>query len=140
MRRCSILLAMWAAALAAADSKQQVFDLFSRIASELSAGDATAFLDAVDRDMPQFEEFRKDVAALAEQDDVANSLEFVSDEGDDHQRVEEVDWYMQIVGRSESRPVEDRRGVVKFKLERRGKKWKVVSIDPLHFFAPPKGG
>jgi hypothetical protein len=34
--------------------------------------------------------------------------------------------------------VEQRREVVKFRLERKGKKWKIVSIDPLHFFGPPK--
>ena len=34
--------------------------------------------------------------------------------------------------------MERRREVLKFRLERKGKKWKIVSIEPLHFFAPPK--
>jgi len=76
--------------------------------------------------------------SLTGQADVANSLDGVSDEGDETHRTEEFDWFMQIVGKSESRPVEQRRAVVKFRLERRGKKWKIVAIDPLHFFAPPK--
>jgi hypothetical protein len=92
----------------------------------------------VDHDMPHFQEFQADLMALTGQADVANSLEVMSDEGDDTHRAEEFDWFMQIVGKSESRPVEQRRAVVKFRLERRGKKWKIVSIDPLHFFAPPK--
>ena len=46
------------------------------------------------------------------------------------------------IGRNPNQPEKDvtipRRAVVKFRLERRGKKWKIVAIDPLHFFAPPK--
>jgi hypothetical protein len=137
MWRRTFLLAMWCARLAA-DAKQQVFDLFTKIAAELSADNPMVFLEAVDHDMPHFQEFQSDLMALTGQADVANSLEGVSDEGDDTHRAEEFDWFMQIVGKSESRPVEQRRAVVKFRLERRGKKWKIVAIDPLHFFAPPK--
>jgi hypothetical protein len=128
---------MWCARLGA-DAKQQVFDLFTKIAAELSADNPMVFLESVDHDMPHFQDFQKDLMALTDQADVANSLEVVSDEGDDTHRAEEYDWFMQIVGKSESRPVEQRRAVVKFRLERRGKKWKIVAIDPLDFFAPPK--
>jgi hypothetical protein len=122
----------------AADPKQQVFDLFAKIASELSAGNPMVFLEAVDHDMPHFEDFQNDVTALVEQSELTNSIEVYSDEGDDNHRAEELDWFMEIVDRSASRPLERRRAVVKFRLERRGKKWKIVGIDPLHFFAPPK--
>ena len=122
----------------AADAKQQVFDLFTKIASELSAGNALAFLEAVDPDMAHFADLEHDVMALTEQAEITNSIEVVSETGDDHQRAEELDWFVEIVGRSESRAVERRRAVIKFRLERRGKKWKIVGIDPLHFFAPPK--
>lgn len=130
---CTVL-----AARPAADAKQQVFDLFTKIATELSADSALAFVEAVDHDMPNFPDFQHDVTALTEQADVTNSIEVLSDSGDDAHRVEELDWFLEITGKSESRPVERRRAVVKFHLERRGKKWKIVGIDPLHFFAPPK--
>ncbi len=137
MWRRAFLLAIWCARLTA-DAKQQVFDLFTKIASELSANNPMVFLESVDHDMPHFEELQKHLMALTDQADVANSLDGVSDEGDDTHRTEELDWFMQIVSKSESRPVEQRRAVVKFRLERRGKKWKIVAIDPLDFFAPPK--
>jgi hypothetical protein len=137
MWRRTFLLAMWCVRLKA-DAQQQVFDLFTKIAAELSADNPMVFLEAVDHDMPHFQEFQSDLVALTGQADVANSLDGVSDEGDETHRTEEFDWFMQIVGKSESRPVEQRRAVVKFRLERRGKKWKIVAIDPLHFFAPPK--
>jgi len=141
MWRRVFLLAVPVAILGArrpADPKQQVFDLFTRIASEMSAGNALTFLDAVDHDMPHYQELANDLMALTEENDVANSIEAYSDEGDENHRVEELDWFMEIVGRSPSHPVERRRAVVKFRLERRGKKWKIIGIDPMHFFAPPK--
>jgi len=141
MWRRILLLAFGGAILGArpaADPKEQVFDLFTKIASELSAGNPMVFLEAVDRDMPRFEDFRNDLTALAEQADIANSIEVYSDEGDDNHRVEELDWFLEIVERSPSRPVERRREVVRFRLERRGKRWKIIGIDPLHFFAPPR--
>jgi Fe-S-cluster formation regulator IscX/YfhJ len=132
-------LAMRGAALAA-DAQQQIFDLFTKIASALSDDDAAMFVEAVDPEMPNFQDFRRDIVALTDLADVTNSIEILSDTGDDTHRNEELDWFLEIVGKSDPHPVERRREVVKFRLERKGKKnkWKIVSIDPLHFFAPPK--
>jgi hypothetical protein len=148
MRRRNFILAMGSAAAAgaaglarAADAQQQVFDLFSRIASALSDDDPALFIDAIDPAMPNLADFRRDIVALTDLADLTNSLEVLSDTGDDTHRAEEVDWFLEIVGKSDPHPVERRREVVKFKLERKGdkgEKWKIVSIDPLHFFAPPK--
>jgi hypothetical protein len=141
MQRRTFLLAMSGAAGAyAADAQQQVFDLFTKIAGALSDNDAAVLVEAVDPEMPQFQEFRRDVTALTALADLTNSIEVLSDKGDDTHRAEELDWFLEIVGKTDSRTVERRREVVKFRLERKGKKWKIVSIDPLHFFAPPKTG
>jgi hypothetical protein len=88
--------------------------------------------------MPNFQDFRRDVVALTDLADVTNSIEVLSDTGDDTHRAEELDWFLEIVGKSDPHPMERRREVLKFRLERKGKKWKIVSIEPLHFFAPPK--
>jgi hypothetical protein len=145
MRRRTFLLTMGGAASAAmggsafaADPQQQVFDLFTKIAGALSDDDAAMFVEAVDPDMPHFQDFRRDIVALTDLADVTNSIEVVSDTGDDTHRAEELDWFLEIVGKSDPHSMERRREVVKFRLERKGKKWKIVSIDPLHFFAPPK--
>jgi Fe-S-cluster formation regulator IscX/YfhJ len=147
MRRRTFLLTVGAASAGAsglaraADAQQQVFDLFSKIASALSDDDPAMFVEAVDPAMPNFQDFRRDVVALTDLADLTNSIEVLSDTGDDTHRAEELDWFLEIVGKSDSHTVEHRREVVKFRLERKGgkgKKWKIVSIDPLHFFAPPK--
>jgi hypothetical protein len=125
----------------AADAPQQVFDLFAKIASALSDDDPAMFIEAVDPDMPSFQDFRRDLLALTDLATITSSIEVLSDTGDETHRADELDWFLEIVGNSEPHPVERRRGVVKFRLERKGKKgktWKIVAIDPLHFFAPPK--
>jgi hypothetical protein len=96
------------------------------------------FLGAVDHDMPHFHEFESNITGLTQQADVTNSIEILSDSGDESHRKEELDWFMQVVGRSETHPVERRREIVRMELERRRKKWKIVSLEPLSFFAPPK--
>jgi hypothetical protein len=138
MRRRTFLLAIWGLPLLA-DAKQQVFDLLTNIAAALSDDDPMVFLAAIDHDMPHFEEFQANLMALTDQADIANSIEILSDSGDDEHRSEELDWFMQIVGKAELHPVEQRREVVRIGLERRGKKkWKIVSIEPRSFFGPPK--
>jgi hypothetical protein len=137
MRRRIFLLAIWAVPLLA-DAKQQVFDLLIKIAAALSDDDPMVFLKAVDHDMPHFHEFETNLMALTDQADIANSIEILADSGNNTQRREELDWFMQVVGKSAFHPVEQRREVVRVSLERRGKKWKIGSIEPLSFFAPPK--
>ena len=147
MRRRTFMLAAGGAASSvmgiarAADASQQVFDLFAKIASALSDDDPAMFIEAVDPDMPNLQDFRRDIVALTDLASITNSLEILADSGDDTHRAEEVDWFLEIVGKSDPHSLERRREVVKFGLERKGnkgKKWKIVSIDPLHFFAPPK--
>jgi len=145
MRRRAFLLTMggatslaMASAAFAADAQQQVFDLFTKIASALSDDDPAMFIEAVDPGMPHFQDFRSDLVALTDLADLTNSIEVLSDTGDDTHRAEELDWYLEIVGKSDPHPLEQRREVVKFRLERKGKKWKIVSMDPLNFFRPPR--
>src|SRR5579862_6234968 len=124
----------------ASDASQQVFDLFSKIASALADNDATTFAGALDPDMPHFSDFRAELNALVGEADVTSSVEVMTDTGDDTHREAELDWVLHITGKSDSHAVEERHKAVKFRLERKGKKWKITSIDPMDFFAPPKGG
>lgn len=142
MRRRSFLWTMSATAIgtawSATGASQQVFDLFTKIAAALSDDDVGTFLDAVDPAMPDKADLRRDLVALIALADVTNSLEIITDTGDDTHRTEEIDWFLEIVNKSQSHTVERRRQVVKFQMERKGKKWKILSMEPLHFFAPPK--
>jgi hypothetical protein len=129
------------AALAArmrADSADEVWELVSSVASDLSAGHGGEFLGAFDPAMPGYEDLRHSVTALLGQADVQSSLELVSNEGDGRSRKVEVDWLLRITGPEEVSGATSRQERVKCGFEKQGRRWRIVSLEPLAFFAPPR--
>jgi len=137
MTRRALLLIPVAASLRA-DSAQQVWDLFTSMAAALSAGDASAFLSAFDAAMPGYEALRAGVTALLREAEVQSSIELVEEAGDDGSRAVELDWLVHIVDRQDGAVAERRRERVKCRVENSGRKWRVTSLEPLQFFAPPR--
>ena len=129
-------LALLAAPLAA-DSHQEVFDLLTEMASALSEGNALAFLKPIDRAMPDYQKLQDNVVALVAQNDLASSIEVLKDEGDDKRRRVELDWFLELRSHEIHGPYERCRKVVKCRLERDKKKWKIVALEPVDFFASP---
>ena len=124
-------------AAGAADSHQEVFDLLTEMASALSEGNALAFLKPIDRAMPDYQKLQDNVVVLVAQNDLASSIEVLKDEGDDKRRRVELDWFLELRSHEIHGPYERRRKVVKCRLERDKKKWKIVALEPADFFAPP---
>ncbi|HXI40756.1 MAG TPA: hypothetical protein VNH83_12290 [Bryobacteraceae bacterium] len=128
------------AALAAplfADTHQEIIDLFTKMASALSEGNGLSFLDHVDHAMPDYGTLEKYILALAAQDEVMSSIDLLKEEGDDRTQTAELDWFLQIRSREQSGPLERRRQIVRCRLERTKKKWKVMAVEPVSFFVPP---
>jgi len=128
------------AALAAplfADTHQETIDLFTKMASALSEGNGLAFLDHVDHAMPDYGKLEKYILALAAQNEVTSSIDLLKEEGGDHSQTVELDWFLQIRSREQTGPLERRREIIKCRLERRKTKWRVMTIEPVSFFAPP---
>jgi hypothetical protein len=110
------------------DAPPKDVQTFFRTAAEaLADQDSRAFLDHFDQSMPGLGELRSDVEALANSD-VSSTLEIAKDEGNERTRVVELDWMIRI---DQARP---RREIVRCKIEKQGKKWKVTSFEPLRFF------
>ena len=120
-----------------AGTAQEVLDLFTDLASALSEGNGLAFLDRVDRSMPDYETLQRNILALVAQNELVAAIDVIEDEGDDHTRAVQVDWLLQIRSREETGTLVRRREIVKCRLERVKKKWKVTSLDPISFLAPP---
>ena len=128
------------AALAApllADARQEILDLFTVMASALSEGNGLAFLDQVEHSMPNYDKLQQGIQALVAQNEVYSAIDVLKDDGDDRTRSVELDWFLQIRSREQTGPLERRRKIVKCRLARSKKKWKVMSIEPVSFFAPP---
>jgi hypothetical protein len=133
-RRLLILLPI--AACLRADSEREVVDLITGAASGLSAGKPEVFLEAFDPSMPEFEKLRAAVEGLVSQAELSCSIEVSSNQGDDAARSLELDWILSIRHRDSSPGSTHRQKTVKCQLRKTGRKWRIVSFDPLDLFAP----
>lgn len=131
------LLACAASALHAADPAEEAWDLITRLAAALGRGQDGEFLDECDPSMPHYDDLRVALAGLIAQKNVESAIDPVRNEGDDRARDVEVDWTMRLVDRTRLGDIVDRRATVKCRIEKRGKSWKIVRLEPISFFVPP---
>jgi len=92
------------------------------------ASDARPFLDKFDPRMPEYGTLRREVETLVTAVQVGSAIEIVSEEGDDQKRSIELDWLLEIEGQHA------RRKILKCRMERQGKKWKITALEPVDFF------
>src|SRR5712691_6622696 len=130
-------LLLFAPMLVLADTRQELIDVFGAMASALSEGNPAVFLRAIDPSMPGYPRFAGAVKALAAQNALSCSIEIGKQEGDGRVQTVELDWLLEITGKDQSHLFVRRQTTVKCRLERRGRKWRIVSIEPASFFAPP---
>ena len=114
-----------------------LLDLFASMAQALSAGNPADFLASFDPRMPDYRKLESHIFALLNQAEVTSSVELVQDQGDEQRRRVELDWILEIRSNQPAGFSERRRQLVKAALARRGKSWKITSLEPLTFFAPP---
>ena len=127
-----------ACAALAADTHDDVIDLFTSMAAALSEINIPQFMDAFDKDMPDYGNLKTGVTAMVRQADVTSSIEPLSDEGDDTKRTVDLDWYLEIKSVLPDGPVVRRREVVHCELRKEKKHWKIVALKPIEFFRAAK--
>jgi hypothetical protein len=116
------------------------WDLLQSAARALSQADVSVlarvagFLAAFDSKFPDYEALRNGAEALAAQGEVDSTIGLTSDEGTDTARTLEVDWTLEVVNADTGIRILQRESQLTCKVERRGKRWLVVSITPLEFF------
>jgi hypothetical protein len=113
-----------------ADTPKEVVDLFRTAVEALADKDSAAFLDKFDRNMPAYNTLHDEILALLDHSEVGSDVEIVTDEGDAQRRTVQLDWLLRI---DDDQP---RRQIVRCRIERQGKKWKITSIEPVEFFQP----
>lgn len=137
MTRRVVATAAFCAAILFADASAEVFDLVAVMASAMSDDNVTAFAKTLSDQMPGRTRLIDNVRAMLEQADVKTSIEKISDEGDDQRRTLVLDWSLAMQRKGNDLRIENRREAVTLTLVREGKKWKVTSLSPDTFFAPP---
>ena len=130
------LLFAFAALPLCADTAQEVWKLFSGIATALSEGDAVNFLKAFDPAMPGYSELQVNVMALFAQYLVSSDIDLVSEDGDDQAREVQLDWLLQLTEQQDTGGTARRRELVHCDLVKQ-KDWRITSFTPLSLFAPP---
>lgn len=126
-------------ALAArADTHADVVELFAQIASALSDDNAPGFLKGFDAKMPDYDRLKTQITAMLQNGEVANSVEPLSDEGDESRRNVDLDWYLEIRSRTAAGPLVRRREEIHCQIAKEGKHWRIVSVKPVTFFDAPQ--
>jgi hypothetical protein len=120
------------------DSSSDVIDLVGSMAAALTEVNVVQFMDAFDKDMPGYDDLKNQVTALVNQAEVTSSVEPVQEGGDDSKRAIDLDWFLQVRSLLNGGPIVQRRQVIHCELRKEKKKWKIVSLKPLDFFAPAK--
>ena len=123
-----------------ADANREVYERFEAMANGLSESDAGPFVDALDPSMPGYRDLAANVRALAAQAEVLSAIEVLTEKGDATHQDVQLDWFLQITLKSDPASLVRRREIVKCRLEKQKKKWRIVTLEPAAFFAPPKIG
>lgn len=126
-----IRLLLAVAALATAETPEMVTFVRTTAAALAEAHDdhnARQFLDRFDSAMPGFATLRDEVEELVARAEVGSAIEIATETGDENRRVLELDWVLEI----QDKP--PRRKVVQCTVEKRGKDWKITSLEPIDFF------
>jgi len=121
-----------------ADTHDDVVDLLASMSGALSEINVPQFMEAFDKNMPDYDQLKAGVTALVNQADVSSSVEPLNDDGDDASRTVELDWYLEIRSLLPDGPIIRRREIVRCRLRKEKKRWKIVALKPVEFFAAPK--
>lgn len=119
-----------------ADPAREVFDLVADAAGSLSAGNPAAFLGAFDRNMPGYAKLRQNVTGLLALGDVQSGIDPLEDAGDERRRTAQFHWTLRILRGQQATASARREHVVKCTVEKQNGKWRIISLEPLEFFAP----
>ncbi len=136
MSRRGLILALLAPALRADDSSD-VWELLTQVAEALSEGNLDEFFAAFDRAMPDYQMLMANVSGLVREYEAGSTIEPLSEEGDGHTRMLELDWFLELVEQQDNTNITRRRDRVRVRVVKTGKKWKITSLQPITFFAPP---
>jgi len=135
---CCALVACFLAAALQADTHSDIMHVFGGMATALTAANPDEFMQAFDRNMPDYDRIKSEVTQLVAQGEISSTAQPVRDEGDNKHRSVDLDWSLDIKNPDPASPgpLLHRREVVHCRLERLNKHWRIVALDPLSFFAP----
>jgi hypothetical protein len=133
-RRSLLLLSVAGLLPAAVDD--EIRDVLAVIASALAESNLLNVFAQFDPDMPQFPELRAHLEALAAQATIASSVVVIEGEQAENRYTAALDWMMEIRPLAVGAKLQQRRERVRCTFRKTGRKWRIVSLEPIAFFAP----
>ena len=107
----------------------------------LQAANAALFMGHFDRaSFDGYPALREDIAALTAHRRIASSVSVGVPEGGPEQWTASVDWLLELTPKLDPGPVERRRQTLRVSARKRGKRWRIVGLAPVGFFAPTQPG
>lgn len=134
---------MWACLIAsfvrAGDARQEITAELGEIASALSAGNAEGVMKRVAASLPERDLFEGNVRGMLQLAQVATTLEAREWKTEGARTVVVLDWFLELrrSGEGSVLATQRRRQLVEAVWEKAGKRWKIVALKPMEFFAPP---
>jgi len=129
-----IALSLALASLCVAQIPSEYSEIIAGMASAISEDRPELAMTDVSKKMPDHDRLRDNLIALCEQAEVTSS---VADLQEDNGEVT-ADWILRIKLKAEEGRMEERHETVAMRFGREGKKWKIVALQPVDFFGPPK--
>jgi hypothetical protein len=117
------------AAAARAEPPKEVIQVVSDAAEALANNDANVFLDLIDSRMTGYESLSAEIHYMVgAEDEIDSAVEVVSSSGGDQKYELELDWVLKFGMET------PKRAIIKCRIERQGRKWKITSLTPVDFF------
>lgn len=132
------LSALWLTLAAEPATREQANELAAELAADLSSDRADQFLRWFAEEMPGRGEFAANIEAMLRAAEVATTLEIRTFRAVGQGFVVEIDWYLEMRRREGGLlSTQRRREFVTLEAVKPGKRWRVVKLEPLSFFAAP---
>jgi hypothetical protein len=135
MKSAALLLIPLALCFAAGPA-QEAAGAVTEMVGSLTAGNVQQFMAAFDPALPGYQKLRENVDALVRQGETQSYVDILKNEGDEKSRTLELTWELRIQHAGDATASARREVQVTAKLQKQGKGWRIVALDPIAFLAP----
>jgi hypothetical protein len=142
----STALLFIAAVFACADAHDDVIEVVTSMADALSdvsgqgpnqvRGNVSGFMAAFSKDLPEYDTLKNNVKALVDEGEISSNVQPLEESGEGERYKIDLDWLLQVRSLEQDGPMLRRREVIHCELRKEKKRWKIIALKPIDFFAP----
>ena len=124
-------------ALLFSSTEDELREILAAMATDLSEGNISGFLNHVDKNLPARDEFRQQLVGMVQAADHNSSIQIQTASGTAEKQVAKVDWYLDFRSKGDSMIFHQQREVLTIEFTKRGKRWMITALEPRAFFTQP---